>query len=165
MRPAMMPPARLLHQLLGGPQALSGGDHVVQNGHPLAPDLVRVGGVDDQGLLALGGDGLHLHLKDALHVGLGLLAGEEVLLRAALPRHLIEQGDGLRLGGDQVIIVGGALQKLRRAVDGEFHISEDHEGADGQIVGDRAQRQVAFQTGDVYLIRHGEFLLNKNCFF
>ena len=101
-----------------------------------------------------GGDGADLDLEHAGHIGLCALAGEEILLRAGLPGHLIEQGYRLGLRGDEVVVFRGALQKLRRTVDRELDIPEHDEGADIELVSHAAKRQFALESGDVHLVCH-----------
>ena len=85
-----------------------------------------------------------MHLEHAAHVGLGLLAGDEVLVRAALAGHFIHQRDGFRFGRDQVVIFRRQLEQFGRAVHGQLHIAKHDERADVQVIGDLAQGQIAF---------------------
>ena len=146
--------ARALHELLHRVQALSRGDDVVHDEDLLALYHLRVRRVDDQLLYVHRRDGAHLDLKNARHIGLRALAGQEILLRARLARHLIKQGNGLGFGGDEVIVLRRALQKLRRAVDRELDIPEHDEGADIELVSHAAKRQFALESGDVHLVCH-----------
>ena len=58
-------------------------------------------------LLFGGGNGVDGHVKYAGHVQLGSLPGQHVFLVSVLPGHLVDQGDALGLGGDEVVIGGG----------------------------------------------------------
>lgn len=64
-------------------------------------------GVQVQVLLFGGGNGVDGHVKYAGHVQLGSLPGQHVFLVSVLPGHLVDQGDALGLGGDEVVIGGG----------------------------------------------------------
>jgi hypothetical protein len=59
---------------------------------------------------------LHVHLKHAAHIGLGLFAGDKVLVGAGLAGHFVQQGDGLGLGGDDVVVSGARLRSSVRSV-------------------------------------------------
>ena len=124
-------------------QGLARGDDVVENEDALAAHLLGIRRVEDEGLLPGGGNGLDLDLQHAGHVSLGLLAREKILVCTALARHFVKQRNGLRLRRDEVVILRRALQQLRGAVDRELDVPEDDEGADEQIVADRAERQLA----------------------
>ena len=76
-----------------------------------------------------------------------------------MTRHLIGQGDGLGLGGDDVVVFRRALEKLRRTMDRQLDVAEHDEGADAQLVVELAQGQIALQSGNVHFISHGKFLL------
>ena len=136
--------ARAGDKLLHRAQRLARGNNVVNDKHTLAADKLRVRGVDDELLDAHGGDGLDLHLKHAGHVRLRALARKEVLLRAALPRHFVQQGDRLRFGGDDVVIFRSALEQLRRTVDSQLDVAEHNKCADVEVVSDLAERQITF---------------------
>jgi 3-dehydroquinate synthase class II len=69
---------------------------------------------------------------------LASFAGDKVLVGAGLAGHFVQQGDGLRLGRDDVVVCRGALEKLRSAVDGDFHVAEHDERADIKVVGHAA---------------------------
>ena len=138
-------------------QRLARGDDVVDDQHPLAADQLRVRRVDDELLDAHGGDGLDIDLKHAAHIGLRTLACEEILVRAALSGHLIQQRNALGFRCDDVVILGSQLQKLGRAVHGQLHIAEHDKGADIEIIRYLAQRQVAFHSGNVDFISHNSF--------
>ena len=90
-------------------QGLAGGDNVVHDEYALALHQLRIGNVDNELLNGHGGDGLDCDLENAAHVSLGTLAGEEVLLGSALAGHLVEEGNGLGFGCDDVIVFGGTL--------------------------------------------------------
>lgn len=135
--------AGLVDELLHRAQRLAGRDHIVDDDDALAVDQLRVRLVEHERLHTLRRNGLDVHLEHAAHVGLGLFAGDEVLVRTALTGHFIHQRDGFRFGGDQIVIFRRQLQQLGRAVHGQLHIAKHDERADVQVIGDLAQGQIA----------------------
>ena len=114
---------------------------------------------EEELLLGNGGDGLVIDRNGVGHIDLGALARDEILLRAALARHLMDEGDGLCLGGEEIVIVdpGGKLQKLLRAANGQLRVAKHDERADIKIVRHLADGKVAVKTRDVHRIsRHKE---------
>ena len=146
--------ARAGDELLHSAEGFAGGNNVINDEHALALDELGVGSIDDELLYAHRGDGLDVHLEHAGHIGLGAFAGEEVLIRAALAGHFIQQRDRLGFRCDQIIVLGSALEQLGGAVNGKLHIAEHDECADVQVVRHLAQGQLAFQAGNVHLVSH-----------
>lgn len=60
-----------------------------------------------------------------------------------LARHLVDEGNALGFGGDQDIVLGGNLEQVARAGNGQLNVAEDDESADVQIVVDAAEGQIA----------------------
>ena len=101
------------------------------------------------------------HLEHAGHIQLGCFPGKEVFLRAALPRHFVDQRDPLGFRRDHVIIFAGdPLQQFPGAGAGEFLIPENDKSGNIQIVRQTADGQVSFQPGNGHMmIELHEFLL------
>ena len=79
------------------------------------------------------------------------LAGEQVFVSVALARHLVDEGDGLRLGGDHIVVLGGHFFKESLGAGAcELDLAENHERADIELVVQRAQRQIAVDAGDIH---------------
>ena len=53
----------------------------------------------------LGRDGTDRHMQRAGHIDLQTLAGDEIFLCAGLASHLVDEGDALGLGREQIIVV------------------------------------------------------------
>ena len=103
------------------------------------------------------GDGLIVDRDGVGHVDLGALARDKILFRAALARHLVDEGDGLCLSGEEVIVVDalGELQELFRAAHGQLRVAEHDESTDIKIVRYLADGKVAVKTRDMHRIsRH-----------
>ena len=142
-------------------EALAGGDDVVHDEDALALDEGAVVGAQEQVLLAQGGDGADGDVDGVGHVDLGPLPGDEVLLRAGLAGHLVDQGDGLGLGGEHVVVAvrGDLLQQGLGAGYGELRVAEHDERADVEVVADLAEGELALQAGNAHGISHGIVLL------
>ena len=97
------------------------------------------------------------------HVGLGTLAGDEILLGAGLAGHLVNEGDGLGLGSEEVIIVlsGNQLQKLPGAGNRQLCVAKADKGADVQIVRDLADGQLTLEARNLHRIGHRNIPPNK----
>ena len=153
-----------MYQGLHGLQAAAGGDHVIHNDDLLALDQLRVVATQIQHLLGQRGDGLIRHGDGIGHIDLGALAGDKVLLRAALAGHFVDEGDALCLGGKEVVILD-ALQPLEHfsgGGHGDLRVAEADERADIQIIIYLADGKLALQTGDGHGICHCHNLLFLN---
>ena len=126
-------------------QAAAGGNHVIHNQDALAVHIVKVFFVNDQGLLAGGGDGLILHDDRIRHVPLDTLAGGDPLL-AALAGHFVCQGDALGLGGQDDIKIRALFQQGLGAGNGQLNIAKHDECGNVQVVIDFADGQFTGQA-------------------
>ena len=96
------------------------------------------------------------------HIRLGALAGDEILFRTALTGHLVDQGDGLGLGGEQIVVAVCLQhgQHITGAGYGQLRVAKADEGADVQVVRDLTDRQLPVEPSDVHGInRHDTKLL------
>ncbi|CAN4048129.1 Methylphosphotriester-DNA--protein-cysteine S-methyltransferase, partial [Dysosmobacter welbionis] len=84
--------ARQGHQLFHGVKGTAGGDHIVHQQDPLAPDQLRIVPAQIQPLGSRGGDGGVFHVDRIRHICLGTLSCDEILLRTGLAGHLMNQG-------------------------------------------------------------------------
>ena len=96
-------------------------------------------------------------MQRAGHIDLQTLAGDEIFLCAGLASHLVDEGDALGLGREQIIVVlRRPCQQFACTGDGDLRVAEHDERADIQIVGHLAQRQIPVKTGNVHSIFHAE---------
>lgn len=58
----------------------------------------------------------------------------------------MRERDALRLGGDENVEIGSLVEQGLRGDLGELDVAEDDERADIEVVGQRAERQVALET-------------------
>ena len=77
------------------------------------------------------------------------LAGNKVLGGAALAGHLVDEGDGLGLGGQHVVVavLAHQLQHFPGAGHRQLCVAETDKSADIQVVRDLTDGQIALQTG------------------
>ena len=59
---------------------------------------------------------------------------------------------------DNVVVLGRALEQLRRGMHRHLDVAKEDKSADVQLVRDSAQGQLTLQAGDVNFICHGLFL-------
>ena len=64
----------------------------------------------------------------------------------------MRERDALRLGGDENVEIGSLVEQGLRGDLGELDVAEDDERADIEVVGQRAERQVALETRDIYSV-------------
>ena len=93
-----------------------------------------------------------------MHIELDALAGKDILL-AGLTGHFVSQRNTLGLCGDQQIEVTHTLEQFLRAADCHLHITKHYKAGNGQIVVQRADGQVTFQTSYMQLISFHLLLL------
>ena len=95
-----------------------------------------------------GGDGAILHADGIGHIDLGALTGEEILLCAALTGHLMNEGDGLGLGGEEIVVLllRDELEHLTGTLHRQLGIAKDDERTDIQIVSHLADGQLTLET-------------------
>lgn len=150
-----------LHQLFQGVKALAGGDDIVHDEDALSLDEGAVISSQEQILLAQGGDGADGDVDWVGHVDLGPLPGDEILLRAGLAGHLVNQGNGLGLGGEHVIVAvcGDLVQQGPGTVHRKLCVAEHDERANIEIIADLAEGQLPLQAGNLHGIGHHGFLL------
>ena len=110
----------------------------------------------------LRGDGVDVDAERIGQIDLQTLAGDKVGLRAGLARHLVDQGDALGFGREQIIIVlRRAGEQLLRAGHGDLGVAEHDECADVQIVRHLADGQIARDARDRHSMCHSLFSLPK----
>ena len=90
------------------------------------------------------------------HIDLGALAGNEILLCTGLAGHLMDEGDGLRLGGEHIVIAvrRNCVQQRFGAGHCQLGVAEHDERADIELVADLTEREFPLQSGDLHSIRH-----------
>jgi len=110
--------------------------HVVYDQNFLTLDEVGVVAAEEELLYAERSDGAILHGDGVGHIDLGALTRDEILLRAALTRHLVNEGNGLGLGGEQIVVVQllRQLEEVAGAGDGQLGVAEHDESADVEVL-------------------------------
>ena len=98
-----------------------------------------------------------LRLAELAHLAVHALARDEIRLRAALPRHLVDERNALGLRGQKIIVIlGRPLEKLARAGHRDLGVSEEDERADVEIVRHLADRQIAGHAGYGHSMCHAD---------
>ena len=148
--------ARFGDQRLHRVQAAAGGDDVVHDQNFLTLDEVGVVAAEEELLHAERGDGAVLHGDGVGHIDLGALTRDEILLRAALTRHLVNEGNGLGLGSEQIVVVQllRQLEEVAGAGDGQLGVAEHDEGADVEVLRHLANGEIADEARNVHGIGH-----------
>ena len=116
----------LLGQCIQSFQRTTGGDHIIHHQHALAAHLVQLLAVNDQLLLAGGGNGLIFHHNGVRHIQLDALACTNVRL-AALTAHLVGQRDALGLSGEQDVKLRALLEQLGSSSHSELSVPQHDE--------------------------------------
>ena len=108
-------------------------------------------------LLLFRRDGVDVYLEYTGHIELRRLSGKEILVLAALTRHLMDQRDALCLGGNHVIIFRRLLQKRRCGLYRQLNIPENHKCANIKVIRDLADRQISLYACDCHRVMHGTY--------
>ena len=114
----------------------------------------------------MGGDGVYLGDDGVLHVPLYRLAGDEIPGHLHHLGHLVDQGNALGLGGDEVVHRGELLGQFPGAGLHHVGIAEDDKGGDGEGIADGDHRQAPLDAGDsdVVMLFHGVYSLSESRF-
>ena len=95
---------------------------------------------------------MNAHLHNARHIELRSLSREAVTLISRKSRHFVRDRDTLSLGGDYVVVLGGAVKESAGTRRGELRITEDHKARNLQTVIERTDRQISLTARNCHVI-------------